>query len=55
MADFIVVAIVAVCLAASIAHIIRNKKKGGSSCGCGCSGCSGSSCCGKKGVNPTDF
>lgn len=48
MADVIVIAIVAVCLAASIAHIIRNKKKGGSSCGCGCSGCSGSSCCRKK-------
>lgn len=47
MADFIVLAIVAVCLILSIAYQIRRKKNGGSACGCGCGGCSGASCCGR--------
>ncbi|MCI8334765.1 MAG: FeoB-associated Cys-rich membrane protein [Lachnospiraceae bacterium] len=47
MADFIVLALVAVCLACSIAYQIRRKKNGGSACGCGCAGCGGASCCGK--------
>ena len=33
--------------------IIRNKKRGGSSCGCaGCSGCSSACACGDKRKNP---
>ena len=43
MAHFIVLALVAVCLACSIAYQIRRKKN----CGCGCAGCGGASCCGK--------
>ncbi len=48
MADVIVLVIVGLCLAGSIIYTVRNKKRGGSACGCGCSGCSGSACCGKR-------
>lgn len=41
MTDIIVLLLVAVALFFCIRSIIRNKKRGGSSCGCGCTGCSG--------------
>lgn len=53
MTDIIVVLLVAIALFFCIRSIIRNKKHGGSSCGCGCAGCSGcgSSCgCGDSGL-----
>lgn len=49
MADFVVLLIVGGCILGSVGYMIRNKKKGGSSCGCGCSGCGGGDCCGKRG------
>ncbi|MCI8374799.1 MAG: FeoB-associated Cys-rich membrane protein [Lachnospiraceae bacterium] len=52
MADVIVLVIIGVCLACSVGYSIRNKKRGGSSCGCGCSGCGGASCCGKEKNGP---
>lgn len=51
MIDVIVLAVVAVCLFLCIRYQIRTRKKGGSSCGCGCSGCSGcagASSCGRE-------
>ena len=44
MADAIVILIIGVCLLGSVGYMVWNKKRGGSSCGCGCS----SSCRGKK-------
>ena len=49
MADAIVILIIGVCLLGSVGYMVWNKKRGGSSCGCGCSGCGcSSSCRGKK-------
>ncbi len=39
MADAIVILIIGVCLLGSVGYMVWNKKRGGSSCGCGCSGC----------------
>ena len=53
MTDIIVLLVVAAALFFCIRSIIRNKKRGGSSCGCaGCSGCSSACACGDKRKNP---
>jgi hypothetical protein len=44
--DVLILAIIGVLLAASIFYMVQRKKKGGSSCGCGCGGCRG---CGSYG------
>ncbi|QWT54703.1 FeoB-associated Cys-rich membrane protein [Christensenella sp. MSJ-20] len=36
---FLVAGILAAVVAAIVIHLVRNKKKGKSSCGCGCGGC----------------
>lgn len=41
-------AILAAAVAAVIVHMVRNKKKGRSSCGCGCSGCTMNGSCHPK-------
>lgn len=41
-------AILAAAVAAVIVHMVRNKKKGRSSCGCGCSGCAMNGSCHPK-------
>ena len=38
-------AILAAVVAAVIVHMVRNKKRGRSSCGCGCSGCAMNGSC----------
>ena len=48
MADVIVVLIIVICLLGSVGYMIRNKRRGGSSCGCGCGGCCGNGGCGKR-------
>lgn len=49
LATVIISALVAVLLGAIVFNMIRNKKKGKSSCSCGCGGCPMSdSCHGKK-------
>ena len=53
MTDIIVLLVVAAALVFCIRSIIRNKKRGGSSCGCaGCSGCGSACACGDKRKNP---
>lgn len=53
MTDIIVLLVVAAALFFCIRSIIRNKKRGDSSCGCaGCSGCSSACACGDKRKNP---
>lgn len=44
----IVLAIVAIAVGAVIFRMIKNRKKGGSSCGCSCSSCSACSKCGSE-------
>ena len=41
-------AILAAVVAAVIVHMVRNKKRGRSSCGCGCSGCAMNGSCHPK-------
>ena len=41
-------AILAAAVAAVIVHMVRNKKRGRSSCGCGCSGCAMNGSCHPK-------
>lgn len=43
--SIIVVAVLAVIVTAIIVNMIRNKKRGKSSCGCGCDGCAFSGSC----------
>ena len=45
MATFIIAAIVVVLMALAVMYMVKNWKKNGSSCGCGCSGCSSSKSC----------
>jgi hypothetical protein len=40
VANIVVIACVAVLLGLAVRKIVSDKKKGVSSCGCGCSGCS---------------
>ncbi|MGI5896619.1 MAG: FeoB-associated Cys-rich membrane protein [Oscillospiraceae bacterium] len=35
-------------VAAVILYMVRNRRKGKSSCGCGCAGCSMNGCCHQK-------
>lgn len=42
----VILAILLVCVAFAVRHVVKQKKSGG--CGCGCSGCSGGSCCAPK-------
>lgn len=48
IATILVGAILAGVVALVIVHMIRNKRKGRSSCGCGCSGCPMSGACHHK-------
>ena len=49
IANIIICAVLIAVVAAIIVSMIRNKKKGKSSCGCGCADCPmGSSCHSKK-------
>lgn len=48
IATIIVSAILIIVVAAIIAYLIRNKKKGKSSCGCGCQSCPMSGSCHQK-------
>lgn len=45
MGTIIVGGILLLVVAAILANMISKKKKGESSCGCGCSGCAGESTC----------
>ena len=45
MGTIIVAVILAGLVALTLTSMIKKKKAGKSSCGCGCSGCSGNSCC----------
>ncbi|MCH5278628.1 MAG: FeoB-associated Cys-rich membrane protein [Christensenellaceae bacterium] len=44
----IVCAVLAAVLAAIIIHMVNNKRRGKTSCGCGCSNCAMSDSCHKK-------
>ncbi|MDD7035756.1 MAG: FeoB-associated Cys-rich membrane protein [Firmicutes bacterium] len=48
LATIIICAVLAAIVVAIIAGMIRNKKKGKSSCGCGCSSCPMSGSCHKE-------
>ncbi len=37
--DFVILGIVGLAVAAAILSILRRRRKGGSSCSCGCEGC----------------
>lgn len=45
MATIIISAVLIIVVAAVIAGMVRGKKKGNSSCGCGCAGCLKNSSC----------
>ncbi|MGN0534358.1 MAG: FeoB-associated Cys-rich membrane protein [Eubacterium sp.] len=45
ISTIIICAVLVIIVSAVIAGLIRNKKKGKSSCGCGCSGCPMSCSC----------
>lgn len=49
MATIIVSAVLIIMVAAVITSMIRGKKKGKSSCGCGCASCPAGSCCAMNG------
>ncbi|MDE6659609.1 MAG: FeoB-associated Cys-rich membrane protein [Eubacterium sp.] len=53
LSTIIIAVIVIGILAAIIVKMIKDKKKGKSSCGCGCSNCAASDLCHKKGT-PTN-
>ena len=48
MGTIVIGAILAAVVAAVIVHMVRNKKRGRSSCGCGCSGCAMNGSCHPK-------
>lgn len=48
MATIIISAVLVLAVAAVIANIVRGKKKGKSSCGCGCAGCAMNGICHPK-------
>ena len=41
-------------VAVILVHMVKNKKKGGSSCGCGCAGCPMSGTCHKEQAEQAD-
>ena len=43
--DYILIAVIAVCIAAVVVFMIKRRKKGGCGCGCGCTGCPYSDSC----------
>lgn len=45
MATIIISVILMIVVAAIIASMVRNKRKGKSSCGCGCAGCAMNGAC----------
>lgn len=45
MATIIISAVLLLVVAAVIVSMVRGKRKGRSSCGCGCAGCPAGSCC----------
>lgn len=45
MATIIVSAVLVIVVTAAIASIVRGKRKGKSSCGCGCAGCAMNGAC----------
>ena len=48
LGTIIICAVLAAVVAAIIAYMIKNNKKGKSSCGCGCAGCPMSGSCHQK-------
>lgn len=48
MATIIISAVLILVVAAVIANMARNKRKGKSSCGCGCAGCAMNGACHPK-------
>lgn len=53
LGTIIVCAVLIIVLAAVIAHLIQNKKKGKSSCGCGCAGCAMKDSCHSNTATPS--
>lgn len=45
MATLIISAVLIIMVAAVVASMVRSKRKGKSSCGCGCSGCAMNDAC----------
>lgn len=45
MATIIISAVLIIVVGASIASMVRSKKRGKSSCGCGCAGCAMNGAC----------
>lgn len=45
MATIIISAVLIIIVAAVIASMVRSKRRGKSSCGCGCASCPAGSCC----------
>ena len=45
ISTIIIALVLAAAVAGIIIHMVRGKRKGGSSCGCGCGGCSMSGVC----------
>ena len=43
--NILVIAIVVICVALAVRSMVRSKKAGKTSCGCGCSNCAMSSAC----------
>lgn len=48
IATIVICLILAAVVAAVVVKLVRDKKKGRSSCGCGCSNCAMSGCCHKS-------
>lgn len=48
LATILISAVLVVIVAAVLAGMVRDKKKGKSSCGCGCSGCAMNGACHRK-------
>ena len=53
-ATIIICAVLAAVVAALIVNMVKNRKKGKSSCGCGCSSCPMSVSCCNSGVGKAD-
>lgn len=51
MATIIISGILIMMVAAVIAGMVRSKRKGKASCGCGCAGCTASGFCAMKGAS----
>lgn len=50
MATIIISAVLLLVVSAVIAGMVRGKRKGKSSCGCGCASCPAGSCCAMNGA-----